>query len=88
MSTQAKAVLWIGLILITAQLVSKWSEIRSIIFTNTSGGASGSGGGNPSNIPGIINPHPFGPGSLNPFEPWSFLPGVLSNTSPQHKAGK
>lgn len=86
MSTQAKAVLWIGLILITAQLVSKWSTIRSVIFTNTSGTSGGSSGGNISNIPGILNPHPFGPGSVNPFEPFTWI-GLLSKTPANKKVG-
>lgn len=67
MSGKQRAVLWIGLILIAFNLVRKWSEIRSIIFSGAgapadSGSApsSGNGGGNSVTVP--IDPFlPTGP---------------------------
>jgi hypothetical protein len=59
-SGKQNAVIWIGLIIVALNLVSKWSSIRSIIFS----GASGSGGvsssdpasGGISTVPGIGAP--------------------------------
>jgi hypothetical protein len=50
MTGQQRAVLWIGLILVGLNLVSRWSEIRSVIFSGAGigsgiGGSSGGGGG-------------------------------------------
>ena len=67
MTGKQRAVLWIGLILIAFNLVRKWSEISSIIFSGagapaSSGGTtpSGSGGGNSIQIP--VDPFlPTGP---------------------------
>jgi hypothetical protein len=57
------AVLWIGLIIVALNLVSKWSSIRSIIFagasaTGSSGGVSSSdpASGGISTVPGIGAP--------------------------------
>jgi hypothetical protein len=52
-NNQAKAVLWIGLILIAVQLIQQWNTIKSIIFTP---GAAAGGAGftlpfNPALIP-------------------------------------
>lgn len=67
MSGKQRAVLWIGLILIAVNLVRKWSEIRSVIFSGAgapadSGNApsSGNGGGHSVTIP--VDPFlPTGP---------------------------
>jgi hypothetical protein len=66
MNGKQRAVLWLGLILIAANLVRKWPEISAIIFTGagtTSPPASGgnsSSGGNSIQVP--IDPFlPTGP---------------------------
>jgi hypothetical protein len=64
MSGKASAVLWLGLILITLNLISEWSTIKSVLFTGSpsSSGSSGSG----SSSPGIDIPiDPFIPGIGN-----------------------
>ena len=70
MSGQQKAVLWIGLILVTLNLVTKWSQIRAIIFTGsgiTAPPDSGSGGSGGSKGPSIQIPvDPFIPGPTIP----------------------
>jgi hypothetical protein len=74
MSGKQRAVLWLGIILITLNFVTKWSEIKAVIFTGSStapsGGGSGSsgGGGIGSLLPG---------GLLSPFAASGLL---LSNT--------
>lgn len=68
MTGKQRAVLWIGLILIAFNLVRKWSEISSIIFSGAGAPAgsgstpsgSPSGGGNSVTIP--VDPFlPTGP---------------------------
>lgn len=67
MSGKQRAVLWIGLILIAVNLVRKWPEISSIIFSGAGGPdssgntpSSGNGGGNSVTIP--VDPFlPTGP---------------------------
>jgi hypothetical protein len=68
MSGKQRAVLWLGLILIAFNLVRKWSEISSIIFSGAGAPASSggtppsgqSGGGNSVTVP--IDPFlPTGP---------------------------
>ena len=57
--------MWIGLILVAANLVMKWPSIRSIIF---SGGSVASGGGSASSDPsGGITINPPGQGVTVPF---------------------
>lgn len=49
MNTQGKIVLWIGLFLITMQVIGRWGVVRAIIFspsqTTTGGTNSGAGSG-------------------------------------------
>jgi hypothetical protein len=70
MTGRQKAVLWLGLILIGLNLVSKWSEIKSVIFQGSGitappgTGLPGSTGGKPAfpflpNIPGITGKVPI-----------------------------
>lgn len=77
MTGQQKAVLWLGLLLIAVNLVSKWSSIRSIIFSGSSpppdsGSGSGDntgniGGGSTGDNPSIRIPiDPFIPGPTSP----------------------
>lgn len=51
MSGKQRAVLWIGLLIIGLNLVSKWSEIKGVIFTGPKT-TTPSGGGN-SGLPGF-----------------------------------
>ena len=72
MSGKANAVLWIGLLIIALNLVSKWGEVKSVIFSGSSGGDSGSGNGRSPTIgiPGL-------PGSNKrgiPIDP--FIPSI------------
>jgi hypothetical protein len=70
MSGQQKAVLWIGLILVALNLVTKWGRIRDIIFTGsgiTSPPDAGSGGSGDSKGPSVQIPiDPFIPGPTSP----------------------
>lgn len=66
MTGKQNTVLWIGLILIAANLVRKWAEISAIIFrgavspATSDPGTSGSGGGRTIQVP--IDPFlPTGP---------------------------
>jgi hypothetical protein len=62
MSGKQRAVLWIGLIIIALNLVSKWSEIKSVIFANPSTAPSAKP---PSSTPGIGGlPFPLNIGGL------------------------
>lgn len=71
MSGKQRAVLWLGIILIALNLISKWSEIKSVIFTGS--GSANSGGSSSGGSSGGS----FGIGSL-PF-PLN-VGGLLSNT--------
>jgi hypothetical protein len=66
MSGKQRAVLWLGVILIALNLVSKWSEIKGVIFTGSStapsGGGSGSGSSSTPGIGGL--PFPLNVGGL------------------------
>lgn len=66
MTGQQKAVLWMGLILVALNLVTKWSSIRAIIFSGASI-AGGSGGGASSDPTGGITVNPPGQGVTVPF---------------------
>lgn len=66
MSEKQSLVLWIGLILVTFNLVRKWKEIAGVIFSGAQappaggGNTSGDGGGNSIQVP--IDPFlPTGP---------------------------
>lgn len=75
MTNQAKAVLWIGLILIVVNLARQWSRIRTVIFTPgvpAGSGSSGSGGFPVPHLPFI----PFFPG----------VPWLTNATPPAHQA--
>jgi hypothetical protein len=55
MTGSQRAVLWIGLLMVAINLIMKWPQIRSVIFTgatSTAPGASGSSTG--SSIGGAI----------------------------------
>lgn len=68
MSGKQTTVLWIGLILIAVNLVRKWPEIVSVIFTGAGGGSgSGSGSGDGSASSGNITVHPPGQGVTVPI---------------------
>lgn len=76
MNGQQRTVLWIGLILVALNLVSRWGEIRSVIFNGAGIGAgigtpgSSGSGGIGSLLPGAIG------GALHDIVPG----GVLLNT--------
>jgi hypothetical protein len=72
MSGKQRAVLWLGIILIALNIVAKWSEIKSVIFTGP-GGAPSSGGSSSSGSGGSN----FGIGSL----PFPFNVGGLLNSA-------
>jgi hypothetical protein len=76
MSGKQRAVLWLGIILITLNLVKNWKEISSVIFTGSStAGGSGSKSGSGS-TPGI--------GGLGfPFNIGGIV-GLTSNTPPNN----
>jgi hypothetical protein len=74
-NNQAKAVLWIGLILIVAQLATQWQTIKGIIFKPSSG-TTGTGGISPPSL-GILTPGLFNP--LYPGGPFSFLASTPGN---------
>lgn len=58
--------MWIGLILVAANLVMRWPEIRSIIFSGAS--IAGDGKGSASSDPtGGITVNPPGQGITVPF---------------------
>jgi hypothetical protein len=60
--------MWIGLILVAANLVMKWSSIRAIIFSGASIVGGGSPGGSASSDPsGGITVNPPGQGVTVPF---------------------
>jgi hypothetical protein len=70
MSGKQRAVLWLGLLLIGLNLVSQWSQIKSVIFTSpkaapSNGGGNGGGGGLPF-----------------PLIPPGFFPGLSASTTP------
>jgi len=54
---QQRAVLWIGLILVALNIVSRWAEVRSVIFNGAGltagipGSSSSSSGGNSITVP-------------------------------------
>lgn len=62
MSGKQRAVLWLGIILIALNLVSKWSEIKSVIFTSPSTAPSGGGSSSTPGIGGL--PFPLNIGGL------------------------
>lgn len=75
MTGQQKAVLWMGLILIALNLVTKWPSIRAIIFTGSSPlPDSGSGKDNTGNIGGGSTGD--NPSIRIPIDP--FIPGPTS----------
>jgi hypothetical protein len=85
MTGHQKAVLWIGLIIVAANLVMKWSSIRSIIFGSSSGGSTSNANPNSggiSTVPGV--PAPSGGGITIPFGGYS-ITVPLSNTSSSTK---
>lgn len=53
MNGPQRAVLWIGLIMITFNLVRKWSEIKGVIFSSSAPPTTPSSGGGVSTVPGI-----------------------------------
>jgi hypothetical protein len=65
MSGQQKTVLWIGLILVGLNLVGRWKEIATVIFTGagilggipTPGSSSSSGSNSPLNPLNLIPGH-------------------------------
>jgi hypothetical protein len=66
MSDQAKAVMWIGLILIALNLVMRWKDISAVIFTGAGKPVSDSTQGG-SKQPSITIPiDPFIPGPTIP----------------------
>lgn len=65
MTGKQRAVMWIGLILVAANLVMKWPSIRAIIFSGA-GTASGSAGAS-SDPTGGITVKPPGQGITVPF---------------------
>jgi hypothetical protein len=75
-SGKQRAVLWLGIILIALNLVSKWSEIKGVIFTSPANTGSGSSSGSSGSSGGGSK---FGIGSL-PF-PLN-VGGLLSETPP------
>jgi hypothetical protein len=74
MNGQQRAVLWIGLILVGLNLVSHWTEIKSVIFSGA-GISAGIGSGSSSGGIGGILPGAIG-GALHGIVPG----GVLLNT--------
>jgi hypothetical protein len=62
MSGKQRAVLWLGIILIALNLVAKWSEIKSVIFTSPSTAPSGGGSSSTPGIGGL--PFPLNIGGL------------------------
>jgi hypothetical protein len=59
MTGQQRAVLWIGLILVGLNLVTRWKDIRSVIFSGagiTSGIPSSGGSGTTPSLPGLKIP--------------------------------
>lgn len=82
MTGQQRAVLWIGLILVGLNLVARWSEIRSVIFTGAgiTSGISGTGGSSDSGgLGGIIGR--AGKGALKGIMPGGG--GLLAANPPQ-----
>ena len=53
MSGKQRAVLWLGVLLIGLNLVSKWGELKSVIFSSGNS-SSGSGGG--FHLPTVLPP--------------------------------
>jgi hypothetical protein len=65
MTGEQRAVLWIGILLVSLNLVMKWSDIRAIIFTGSgasapSSGSDSSGGGGGLQIPNPLHQFPGG----------------------------
>jgi hypothetical protein len=74
MTGEQRAVLWIGLLLITLNLVMKWSEIRSVIFSGPSSTSPGqSSGGSGGGKGGLQIPDP-----LHQFPGGTFLPPTIT----------
>ncbi len=82
MNGKQRAVMWIGLILVAANLVMKWSSIRSIIFSGASIAGGGGGGGSASSDPtGGITVNPPGQGVTVPFGGFPLPVPFLSSQS-------
>lgn len=78
MNGKQKAVMWIGLILVAANLVMKWSSIRAIIFSGAGTASSTSPGPGISTVPGI----PPTPGGITvPFGGFPLPIPLLSSQS-------
>lgn len=72
MNGQQRTVLWIGLILVALNLVSRWSEIRDVIFSGA-GIASGFG-----------SPVSGGSGGIQVGPTVPFFPGIQVPGTPIH----
>jgi hypothetical protein len=67
MSDQARAVMWIGLILIALNVVMRWRDIRAVIFAGASQGAPSDSTSGGTKRPTITIPiDPFIPGPTIP----------------------
>jgi hypothetical protein len=84
MNGQQKAVLWIGLILVTLNLAKRWPDIRGIIFSGAGGvSSSNPASGGISVVPGIGAPSsggvtlPFGGFPIT--VPVGVVPNIFSN---------
>jgi hypothetical protein len=80
-SGHQKAVLWIGLIIVAANLVMKWPSVRSIIFSGSGGSTSNANpnSGGISTVPGV--PAPGGGGITVPFGGFPFTIPFSSTSS-------
>jgi hypothetical protein len=83
MTGQQRAVLWIGLILVGLNLVTRWSQIRDVIFSGSgiTAGIPGSGGGSDSGGLGGIIGGAIG-GAFRGIMPGGG--GFISSSTPQH----
>jgi hypothetical protein len=80
MTGQQRTVLWIGLILVGLNLVSHWTEIRSVIFSGAGIGA-GIGSGGSGSGGGLQIPDP-----LHQFPGGTFLPPTITVPTAAKKA--
>jgi hypothetical protein len=73
MTGQQRTVLWIGLILVGLNLVTRWTEIRSVIFSGAGIGAGIGSGGSSSGGGGFTIPDP-----LHQLPGGTFLPPTIT----------
>jgi hypothetical protein len=79
MNKQAKAVLWIGLFLVTVQVVAGWGVLKQVLFKGEPSNQSGSNSGSSGGWPSWLNPFENPISGINPV-----ISSLLVHETPSH----